>query len=480
MKIYSVGSVLILLLIILFLNILLDKMLGRKFTFDLSVAHCNTISDESVKYLDSLPQGTNIRIVGLFEEPESITGTRYQYIIPMLKDYVRKSNGKVTLEFVDLKMNPGIISELDPNGSFDLKNLSGHFVVSYNGKIDVIDPVSCYTIDTTYLEQNNAYLATGINTEYTFTNSMMSLINGFVNKAYVVTGLKENGSENLKRILKSVGVESADLAVTSGFKIPEDCNLLILNGPNTDITESMYIEIKEYLNKGGKVIVSVDYDAENVNEAYLNLNKLLNEMNINIEKCMVSENDPEYQLNKRINDSLVDIAKGFTDFSSEKRVHCILARPLGSSGVKNENIVTTPILTTSANASKSIADENYRAKEIEKDAGVLNVAMYAALMQNGGEIFVFGSTSFTSDVYYSEFTLNDKNADFIKSCIRSVLPKAASYNIKIRVIPIDSYKLNEKTATTAMSTGVMIVFMIILPLILSSLAVIIYNKRKNL
>lgn len=203
-------------------------------------------------------------------------------------------------------------------------------------------------------------------------------------------------------------------------------------------------------------------------------------MNINIEKCMVSENDPEYQLNKRINDSLVDIAKGFTDFSSEKRVHCILARPLGSSGVKNENIVTTPILTTSANASKSIADENYRAKEIEKDAGVLNVAMYAALMQNGGEIFVFGSTSFTSDVYYSEFTLNDKNADFIKSCIRSVLPKAASYNIKIPVIPIDSYKLNEKTATTAMSTGVMIVFMIILPLILSSLAVIIYNKRKNL
>ena len=480
LKVYSIGSVLILLAIILLVNILLDKALGKKLTFDFSVEHSNTISNESVKFLDSLPQGTNIRIVGLFENPESITGTSYQYIIPLLNDYVKKSDGKVSLEFVDVKMNPTIISELDPSGSYDLSKKTGYFVVSYNGKLDVIDPISCYTIDSEYLESQGAYLATGINTEYTFTNSMMSLVKGYASKAYIISGLKESSSENLKKILKSVGVDSADLPVSSGFTVPEDCNILILSGPNTDITETMYVQIKAYLEKGGKVIVAVEYSAGNANEGFKNLNRLLNEMNINIEQCMVSENDPSYQLEGQINDSLADIAKGFTEFSSQKRMHITLARPLVTAGVVNQSIVTTPVLMTSSNASRSVADENYKAKKLEGEAGVINVGMYAAYMESGGEIFVFGTTNFTSDDYYAEFTVNDRNADFTKSCIRSMVPASATYNLNIPVIKIDSFKLDESKATTSMATLIMVVFMIILPLILSSMAVIIYNKRKNL
>lgn len=480
LKIYSIGSVLLFLAIILLMNVILDKALGKKLSFDFSVEHSNTISNESVKFIESIPQGTRIRIVGLFENPESITGTRYQYIIPILNDYVKKSDGKITLEFVDVKMNPTIISELDPTGSYNLSKMSGQFVVSYNGKLDVIDPISCYTIDSEYLESHNAILATGINTEYTFTNSMMSLIKGYASKAYIVSGLKESKSENLKRILKSVGVETADLPVSSGFAIPEDCNLLILNGPNTDITEKMYVQIKSYLEKGGKVIVSVEYSAENVNESFKNLNHLLNEMNINIEQCMVSENNPSYQLDGMINDSLADVAKGFSDFASDKRMHITLARPLGSVGVNNQNIVVAPVLMTSSNANKSVADENNQAKMLEGEAGVINVGMYAAYTESSGEIFVFGTTNFTSDDYFSEFSVNDRNADFIKSCVRSMLRSSAIYNINIPVIKIDSFQLDESKATTSMSTGIMVIFMIILPLILSSMAVIVYNKRKNL
>ena len=108
LKIYSIGSVLILLAIVLLLNILIDKGLGKVLTFDFSVEHSNTISDESVKFLDGLPEGTKIRVVGLFEKPEQVTGTKYQYIIPILNDYVKKSHGKVSLEYVDIKMNPGM------------------------------------------------------------------------------------------------------------------------------------------------------------------------------------------------------------------------------------------------------------------------------------------------------------------------------------------------------------------------------------
>lgn len=481
LKVYAIGSVLILLAIVLFANILLDKVFGKFLTFDFSVERSNVISNTSVQFLDSLPQDTRIRIVGLFEKPESFYETKYQYIVPILDDYAKKSNGKVTVEYIDMQKNPSIIQQLDPTGSYDLSKLSGWYAVSYNGKLDVIDPLTCYTIDTDYLNETDRFVATGINTEYTFTNSMMSLVKGFTNKAYIVTGLKENGSSQLKTLLNGMGIDAQDLAVTTGFKVPEDCNLLILNGPNTDITESMYVEIKSYVENSGKVIIAVDYSAENVSESFPNLNRLLNHMNINVEHCMVTENDPSYQLNLQINDSQADVTERYQDFASSKKMHITLARPLTMTAAQNSDYKTEAVLVTSKSATKSVADENNTAKQITNDPAIINVAMHTAFNINvPGEVYVFSTVNFTSDDYFGHFTLNDRNADFIKSCIRSMLPTSAQYNIDIPVKRLDGNRLNTDKATTTVSTGVMVVFMIVLPVILSSMAVIVYNKRKNL
>jgi hypothetical protein len=243
----------------------------------------------------------------------------------------------------------------------------------------------------------------------------------------------------------------------------------------------MYVEIKSYVENGGKVIAAVDYSLDNVNEPYTNLNRLLNEMNINVEHCMVSENDPSYQLNTMINDSQADIAERYKDFTSEKKVHITLARPVTDSATQNKNYSTYPVLMTSAKATKSVADENNQAKQIDSAQGVINVAMHSSFnIDNAGEIYVFGTVNFTSDVYFEQFTLSDRNADFIRSTIRSMLPTSAQYNIDIPVKQLAGNRLNQNKATVSVSTAVMIVFMIVLPLILSSMAVIVYNKRKNL
>ena len=484
LKIYSIGSVLILLAIVLLLNVLVDKLFGKTLTFDFSVERSNTISSETENFLKGLPADAKIRIVGLFERPDSLLEKetqKYLYIIPLLDDYVKKSGGKVTVEYVDIQKKPGIIAELDPNSSYDLSKRKGSFVVSYNGRIDVIDPLDCYTIDTEYLEAYDQYMANGNNAEYTFTNSMMSLANGFSNKAYLITGLKESTSVLLTKILNSVGVETAELPVTAGFKIPDDCDLIILNGPDTDITESMYVELHSYISKGGRMIAAVEYSAENANESFPNLNRLLNEYNINVEQCMVAENDPNYQLNKQINDSLADIGPAFSDMVTSKQFHITLARPLGTSSTPSAEAVATPVLTTSSSATKGIAGENNQAMPYGEDTGVFNVGMYAITnTEKSGQILVFGTLNFTADVYYSEFTVTDKNADLLKSFVRTMLPKTAAYNVNIPVKKIEDYALNEKYATTSMSTTMMVVFMMVLPIILSTAAVIVYSKRKNL
>ena len=110
MKLYSIGSVVILVGIIVLMNILFDGIFGKILTFDFSDYGQNSISQPTQDFIDALPADTHIRVVGLFERPDNVSGTAYQYIVPLLDDYVKKSNGKITVEYVDMTINPGIIS----------------------------------------------------------------------------------------------------------------------------------------------------------------------------------------------------------------------------------------------------------------------------------------------------------------------------------------------------------------------------------
>ena len=114
LKLYSIGSVVLLALIILLVNFLFDKIFGKALTFDFSDYSQNSISQESVDYLDSLPADTRIRIVGLFNRPDNGSDTKYQYIIPLLDDYVKESDGKVTVEYIDPTEHPSIIASASP------------------------------------------------------------------------------------------------------------------------------------------------------------------------------------------------------------------------------------------------------------------------------------------------------------------------------------------------------------------------------
>ena len=153
LKLYSIGSVVILIAIVLLVNVLFDKILGKALTFDFSDALANSISQESIDYINGLPQDTNIRIVGLFDKPTDISATEYQYICPLLDDYVKNSKGRITVDYINPNKQPTIISQLDPTNSFNLSSQTGNFVIKYNDKLKIVSPYDCYSYDETYLSQ---------------------------------------------------------------------------------------------------------------------------------------------------------------------------------------------------------------------------------------------------------------------------------------------------------------------------------------
>lgn len=480
LKIYSIGSVVLLIGIILLVNVLFDGIFGKALTFDFSDSGQNSVSQESINYINTLPADAKIRVVGLFDKPEQVSDTQYQYIVPLLDDYVKNSNGRISVEYINPVTHPTIITQLDPSNSHDLASKSGCFVIEYNGKIKVVSPIDCYSYDEQYLYQGMYYVI-GNNTEFTFTNAMYVLTQGYSCKAYVVTGLEEEGVEYITKIMDSMSIEVAELQVSDNFVIPEDCDILVLAGPNMDITEKMYVAMTDYISNGGKMFIAVNYSLKNVGENYVRLNKLTNQMNISIEPSLISENDPGYQRGGYTVDSVVTVADEFSSYSSIRLLHSTYARSIKAISNPNSGAKASPLLLTSNNASAVIVDQNGNAVAGSDVTGQFNVAMYAA---NEGadpaKMFVFGTLNFTADDYIGAYGLNDSNVDFFRSCIRELASSKTSNGLNIMTKSVDNYSLDKNMSTTSAATAMLVIFMIVIPVLLIALAVIVYTKRKNL
>ena len=481
LKLYSIGSVIILIAIVIIVNVLFDKILGKALTFDFSDALSNTISQESIDYINGLPQDTKIRIVGLFDKPADVSGTEYQYICPLLDDYVKNSKGKITVEYINPNNQPTIISQLDPNNSFNLSSQSGNFVVKYNDKIKIINPYDCYSFDENYLSQGYFYV-TGNNVEYAFTNSMYILTNGYSCKAYLITGLEEDGSSYLAKILESMAIEPVGLPVSENFAVPEDSDIIIMNGPQNDISEKMYVELSAFVKRGGKLFVAVDFNVINVTEKYERLNKLLNEMNLALDPYLIAENDSGYQLGGYQLDHVVKACDGFSDYAEITLLHSTNARSVRAADIPGNTFKTAPVLKTSENASTTALDQYGNAIESSMVTGKqFYVAMYSAGEgADPAKAFVFGTMNFTSDHYISSYGMNDTNVDFFKSCIRELTSTKQFNTLNVPTRNVDNFALDADKSTTAASTVVLVVFMMLIPILLVALAVVVYTKRKNL
>lgn len=482
LKLYSIGAVCLLLAILLVVNILFDKLLGNAMTFDFSDSGSNTISSETQDFLDSLPSDIKVRIVGLFEKPSNVSGTAYRYIIPLLDDYEKKSDGRISVEYVDPVADPTIISQLDPTNSYDLASENGSFVLQYNGSIRVIAPIDCYYWDQDYYFTNGDYLITGNNTDFVFANNINILIQGYKCNAYVVSGLKIEGNSCITKILESMSFKVSEIAAAESFTIPEDCDLLILNGPNTDISENMLVAMTDYVKNGGKMLIAVDCSADSVGESFERLNQLVNVMNLSIDNTLITENDPGYQLGGSLIDSTVVINDQFSDYVSIRYLQATYARPVRVFNESDNSIFTLPVLSTSSNASA----HHYNSDGVVTDGnidttGTYNVAMYASNdVAEPSKMFVFGTLDFTSDAYINAYGLNCSNVDFLRSCVEELTSTNSLPTINVPSKVVDNFSIDSTSATVKQSTAILIVFMIVLPVLLLSMAVIVYTKRKNL
>lgn len=482
LKLYSVSSFIILLICVLAVNIIFglkikNTSIDDYLTYDMTATGQNSVSSVTVSYLDSLPADTSIRIVGLMDRPTNLKDTPYEYVVPLLDDYVSVSNGKVIVEYIDPTKYPSIINELDPEGVYDLAEFSG-YVVYNNGKLIKINAVDCFTYDQEYL-QYGYYLPTSNIVEQKFTSAIVNLTQGYSYKAYFVRGLGEGSHDQLSNMLASMGIDSADIMADDSFTVPSDCDLLVLSGINADIPEGMIEPIRSFLSGGGKLIVAVDYTSINVNEPFGRLNQLLANYNIRIMDALIVENNPGYQLNNDPYNSLLDAGSQFTDMTSGS-LRNSYGRPVTEADTPYDYITVYPVAATSSNASVGAYDESIGNIMQGTSQNQLYAGMYATFTgtPTPPEVYVFGTMTFTSDEYISSYGFNDANVVFLRNIVRNMLKADDSVYVEGKALSdysIDTAKVNSNKVTI-----LTFILVAVVPLAFVVAGVVIYNKRKNL
>lgn len=235
---------------------------------DVTANKIYTLSDSSKKAIEKIDQDIKIYAYG-FEEDSSL--------IKFLKQY-NKVNEKITYEILTEETNMQMIKDNDLQEGYHvliIESGDSKKVIDASTDFSSYDYTTYQTIDTT---------------EQTITNSILALSEENKPKVYFVTGHGEYSSDEtaiLTSFLTNEAFEVNTLNITTQNGIPEDCDILAILSPDSDLLDGEAVAIKDYINKGGKIYFSMDVISQTI--SLPNLQSVLDEFGVSVKNGYILE-----------------------------------------------------------------------------------------------------------------------------------------------------------------------------------------------
>jgi len=161
------------------------------------------------------------------------------------------------------------------------------FVVSdKRSKMIPYDDIYVYSYDyNTYSKTIDAYDAEG---KITSAIEYVLMDDTEMATVYMLTnhGERELGS-GFTQSMDKLNISVVNLDLLANDSVPDDCQLLIVNAPEKDLSADDKKKISDYMTAGGTVLLTVTYDSE----SQPNIESLLNDYGIELVKGVVMEND---------------------------------------------------------------------------------------------------------------------------------------------------------------------------------------------
>lgn len=433
---YSVAAAAIVVFLAVVANILVNALPASVTQLDTTAGTLYTLSQETEDILDGLEQDVTIYWIVQSGQEDETLGT-------LLDRYAARSD-YVTLETIDPDVSPNFLQEYVSgtvyNNSLIVESGDRNTYVSYE---DIYE----YSYSSDYSSYDVSFAG-----ESSLTSAIDYVLSDTLPKLYTLTGHGEDDlSTSFQSAVEQQNIEVADLSLLTEESVPEDADCLLINGPDSDLSQDEVEAIQAYLDTGGDLIVLTDPAQDG--QDLTNLEALMGEYGMTANDGVVIEGDtanyalgsPFYLLPNLESHSI-------TSPLQEGGYYILLALAQGITVEESprDGLTVESLLTTSDAAYSKIAGysmETYSKEEGDIDGPFSLAAIATDTLEDGSESHVIwvGSTSLLDDQYNQQ--VSGANQDFFLNCVGWTCEGEEGVSIHAKQITTEYLTMSASTAS---------------------------------
>lgn len=257
-------------------------------------------------------------------------------------------------------------------------------------------------------------------------------------KAYYTSGHGESSlSSEVTSLLTKSRISTSDLLLMTATSIPDDCDLLIIDGATSDFTKDEVKLLSSYLKKGGKVVTLL----AQTNKSMKNLYGLLKDYGLTVQSGYIADTERSYQGNYYYLIPNLSVSGDMASGISSNSVMMINSKGMTQSTPVRDSISTDAFMTTSSNgyavtekkqtqgtyvlgatSTESVKVKNSKGKKVTKES---RLTVYGSNMLIDEQITSSFSSLENLTLFTNSVTACLNNADNV-----SISPKSleVSYN----------------------------------------------------
>lgn len=459
---YSIGMVVVVLVSAVFLNLAVSALPDRYTTVDVTDQKLYSLTPTTNKLLKELSEDVTVYVINSERNQDSLIGKT-------LNSYAEFSD-HIEVIYKDPVVSPDFYKQY--TDSISVNSL----IVECGDRFQVIDYKDLYTYDFdsyTYQQAVSGYDAEGL-----LTSAVAYVTSENTSPVYRLEGhgeqtLEQAFSDGMKK--ENVALETLTLLTADG--VPENASGVMLLSPTSDLNEDDVQKLIDYLNRGGRILITTSY-TEHFSEEMPNLTKVLDYFGISIGDGLIVETDqdmmyqsPLYLLPEVEADGLTAGVFGKTyDFIMMPYTQPILIK-------ETEGVTVTPLLSTSQGAySKTGLNDSGDTKKAEGDLEgpfAVGVRAQKALdSEKTAELIVYSSDMLFTEVS-NRYTM-DNNLTLFTNAVSAMGGKEDSISI-----PVKSYQAELVTVPMGSAVRLAVLFMGIIPVGSLAAGIVIWVRRKK-
>lgn len=419
---YTLAMTSIVIAIVIVFNMIVNLIPENKRQFDISSTNIYEISSKSKKIINKVDHDVTFYVLA----EKSSTDKRIKTFI---NKYASLSD-KIHIKWIDPVLHPSALTKYgteENNIVISCKKTNRTTTVSFDDIL--VSSASYYSTSSSASSfDGDGQLASALN--YVTSDKEY--------KAYYTSGHGESSlSSEVTSLLTKSRISTSDLLLMTATSIPDDCDLLIIDGATSDFTKDEVKLLSSYLKKGGKVVTLL----AQTNKSMKNLYGLLKDYGLTVQSGYIADTERSYQGNYYYLIPNLSVSGDMASGISSNSVMMINSKGMTQSTPARDSISTDSFMTTSSNgyavtekkqtqgtyvlgatSTESVKVKNSKGKKVTKES---RLTVYGSNMLIDEQITSSFSSLENLTLFTNSVTASLGNADNV-----SISPKSleVSYN----------------------------------------------------